>query len=75
MLIDAGRVPTLDRGKVRLSRLIARAPDPAVALEEIGGRGQSIGLGVEVDDAVAVAIESTWKLANLMANESAEAFL
>src|SRR5262245_40764289 len=57
LLIDAGRVPALDRGKVRLARLVARAPDPAMAFEEIGGRGQRVGLGVEVDDAVAVAID------------------
>src|SRR5262245_60975144 len=57
LLINAGRVPPLDRGKVRLARLIARTPDPAVAFEEIGGRGQRIGFGVEVDDAVPVAID------------------
>src|SRR6185437_3664594 len=35
LMIDAGRVPALDRGVVGLAGLVARAAHPAMALEEI----------------------------------------
>src|SRR3989337_3377704 len=58
LLIDAGGVPALDGGEVLLAGLIARAPDPAVAFEKIGGGGERIGLRVEIHDAVAVAVDA-----------------
>src|SRR3954449_6682309 len=58
LLVDLGCVPPLDGGEIRLARLVAGAGDPAMALEESGGRGQGIGLVVEVDGAVAVAIRA-----------------
>ncbi len=56
LLIDAGGVPALNGGEVGLARLIAGAPDPAMTFQEIRGRGERIGLAVEIDAASAVAI-------------------
>ena len=56
LLIDAGRVPALDRGEVGLARLIARARDPAMPFEEIRGGGERVRLVVQIHHPVAVAV-------------------
>src|SRR6476619_6716643 len=43
LLIHPGRIPGLDRRKIRLAGLVAGAGAPAVGLEEIGGGGQRVG--------------------------------
>src|SRR5205814_2284713 len=52
LLIDRGGVPRLDRGEVRLARLIAGARAPAVPLEEGRRRVQRIRRDVEIAAAV-----------------------
>src|ERR1700675_195773 len=58
LLIDAGGVPALNGGEVGLALLVASAPNPAVTFQEIGGGGERVGLDVEIDDAVAVAVHA-----------------
>ena len=43
LLIDAGGIPGLDGGEVRLARLVARAGAPAMGLQKIRGRVQRVG--------------------------------
>src|SRR5579859_3551270 len=51
-LIDAGRVPGLDGGEIRLAWLIACARAPAMRLEKTRGRVQRVGRDLEIAGAV-----------------------
>src|SRR5262249_50241669 len=57
LLINVSRVPTLNGREVRLPRLIASTSYPAMGFQEIGSGGKCIGLSVEIDDAVAIAVD------------------
>ena len=52
LLIDAGGIPGLDGGKVRLARLVARAGFPAMGLEKVRGRVQRVGGVFEIAAAI-----------------------
>src|SRR6201986_3517099 len=52
LLIDFRGVPGLDRGKVRLTGLVAGAGAPAMGFEEIRGRGQGARGRLEIADTV-----------------------
>src|SRR6476619_8632925 len=58
LLIHACGVPSLNRGKVGLARLITGAAYPAVAFQEIGSGGKRIGFGVEIHAAIAFAVRA-----------------
>ena len=58
LLVDASRVPFLDHFEIRLALLISATGFPPFLAQIVRGRGQRIGLGIEIDPPVAVGIHA-----------------
>jgi len=56
-LIDARRIPALDRPEVGLARLIAGAWLPAMAAQEVRSGGEGVGLAVEIGTPIPIAVD------------------
>src|SRR5262245_14474933 len=52
LLVDAGGVPSLDSGEIRLARLVAGARLPAMGAQEVGGGAQRISRVLEIAGAI-----------------------
>ena len=61
LAIDHSPVPLAHRVEIRRALVIGRAHLKAVAVEQIGGRGQHVGGGVtQIDAAVAIEIDAVF---------------